>query len=139
MSTGPVPAAFARMLAKPNLAVIGTLRRDGSPRTVPTWYLWLDGRILVNMDDDRARLRDLRRDARVSLTVFDGNDWYTHISLRGRVTALHDDADLLDANRIWSRYGVQQPPGGRSVGRVSVWIDVESWHTWGDPEAAPGD
>src|SRR5215211_9177632 len=55
-----------------------------------TWYLWEGGRILVNMDEGRARLEYVRRDPRVSLTVLDGDDWYRHVSLRGRVASLDD-------------------------------------------------
>ena len=61
------------MLAKPNPAVIGTGHADGAPNTVATWYLWEDGRVLVNMDEGRRRLEYLRANPRVSLTVLDGD------------------------------------------------------------------
>ena len=44
-------------LRRPNPAVIATLRPDGSPHTVATWYDWEDGRALVNMEVTRLRLR----------------------------------------------------------------------------------
>ena len=47
------------MLAKPNPAVIGTVTPDGAPNTVATWYLWEDGRVLVNMDEGRRPARVL--------------------------------------------------------------------------------
>ena len=103
MSTPPLPAELQEVLAKPNPAVIGTVRPDGTPNTVATWYLWEDGRALVNMDEGRKRLEYLRNDPRVSLTVLDGEQWYRHISLRGRVT-LQDDPDLADIDRISRHY-----------------------------------
>ena len=30
--------------------MIATLQSDGSPNTVATWYIWENGRVLVNMD-----------------------------------------------------------------------------------------
>ena len=113
---------------KPNPAVVGTVRPDGTPNTVATWYLWEDGRALVNMDEGRRRLGYLRIDPRVSLTVLDGEQWYRHISLRGRV-ALHDDPDLADIDRI-SRHYTGNPYAQRDRGRVSAWIAVDSWHAW---------
>ena len=50
------------MLRKPNPAVITTLRRDGQPVSAATWYLWDNGRVLVNMDEGRKRLEHLRGD-----------------------------------------------------------------------------
>ena len=43
-------------LTRPNPAVIATLRPDGFPHTAATWYVWEDGRVLVNMDATRRRL-----------------------------------------------------------------------------------
>ena len=84
MPTPPLPPELQDLLAKPNPAVIGTVAPDGSPNTVATWYLWEDGRILVNIDEERRRLEYLRSNPRVSLTVLDGEEWYRHVSLRGR-------------------------------------------------------
>jgi len=128
MPTPPLPAELQEVLVKPNPAVVGTVRPDGTPNTVATWYLWEDGRALVNMDEGRRRLGYLRNDPRVSLTVLDGEQWYRHISLRGRV-ALQDDPDLADIDRI-SRHYTGNPYSQRDRGRVSAWIEVDSWHAW---------
>jgi len=63
----PLPPELDEFLSRPNPAVIATLRPDGSPHTVPTWYDWEDGRVLLNMDESRLRLRFLRRDPRAAL------------------------------------------------------------------------
>ena len=128
MPKPPLPGHLQAVLARPNPAIIGTVRPDGSPRTVATWYLWDDGRALVNMDEGRARLDDLRAEPRVSLTVLDGEQWYRHVTLHGRVT-LSDDAGLSDIDRIATHY-TGRPYAQRDRGRVSGWIEVESWHAW---------
>jgi PPOX class probable F420-dependent enzyme len=128
MPKPPLPDHLQEMLARPNPAIIGTVAPDGAPRTVATWYIWEDGRALVNMDEGRARLDDLRAEPRVSLTVLDGDQWYRHVSLRGRI-ALADDPDLADIDRIATHYTGERY-AQRDRGRVSGWIDVESWHAW---------
>ena len=95
---------------------------------VATWYLWEDGRVLVNMDDSRARLDNLRRDPRVSLTVLDGEDWYHHVSLRGRVVSIEPDEDLSASTGCHALHG--QPYPGRDSPRHSARIEVDSWHAW---------
>lgn len=69
MSQLPLPEETAALLAKPNPAVITSLRPDGQPVSVATWY-----------------------------TALDDQSWSTHVSVQGRVTA---------------------------------WIEIETWHGWG--------
>src|SRR3989449_7849749 len=104
MPTVPVPPDVDEFLSRPNPAVVATLRPDGSPHTVPTWYDWEDGLVLLNMDESRLRLGFIRRDPRVSLTVLDAASWYRHVSLLGRVVRIEDDADLADIDRLSLRY-----------------------------------
>jgi PPOX class probable F420-dependent enzyme len=129
MPKPPLPPEYDEFLTRPNPAVIATLKPDGAPHTVATWYLWEGGRILVNMDEGRARLEYLRRDPRVSLTVVDGDDWYRHVSLRGRVVSLEDDRDLVEIDRLSQHYR-GAPYRNRERGRVSAWIEVTTWHAW---------
>jgi PPOX class probable F420-dependent enzyme len=129
MPKGQPPAELSEFLAKPNPAVIATLNPDGHPNTVATWYLWEDGRVLVNMDESRARLANIRRDPRVSLTVVGEDSWYNHVSLRGRVVALEDDPDLRDIDRLSTHY-MGSPYADRDRDSVSAWIEVDTWHAW---------
>jgi PPOX class probable F420-dependent enzyme len=125
----PLSAELEAFLREPNPAVVGTLRPDGSPHTVATWYDWVDGLILLNMDATRARLGHLRRDPRVSLTVLDNESWYSHVSLAGVVERLVDDAELADIDRLALRY-TGNPFRNRAGKRVSAWVRVERWHEW---------
>ena len=57
MPTLPLSPAARALLAGPQPAVIASVRPDGQPVTVATWYLLQDDdRVLVNMDADRARI-----------------------------------------------------------------------------------
>ena len=127
----PVPPALDEFLRLPNPAVVATLRPDGSPHTVPTWYDWQDGRVLLNMEDTRLRLRYLRRDPRAALSVLgSGEDgWYRHVSLLGRVTSIADDESLEDIDRLALRY-TGKPFRKRDKPRVSAWLEPERWHGW---------
>ena len=130
MSKPPLPDAAVAMLRKPNPAVIATLRSDGQPVSTATWYLWDDGRVLVNMDEGRKRLDHVRRDPRVTLTVIDESDWYTHVSLIGRVVEMSDDEGLAGIDRL-SRQYLGQPYADRDRARVNAWIEIDRWHGWG--------
>ncbi|MBO3102191.1 PPOX class F420-dependent oxidoreductase [Cellulomonas fengjieae] len=130
MPTPPLPADALDMLARPNPAVMATLRSDGSPVTAATWYLWDEGRVLLNLDATRVRLEHLRRDPRVSLTVLAGDDWYSHVTLLGRVVDLQPDPDLTDIDRL-SRHYTGHEYADRTGARWSGWLEIERWTGWG--------
>ncbi|MFS8204079.1 PPOX class F420-dependent oxidoreductase [Streptomyces sp. CWNU-52B] len=130
MSKPPLPPEAVELLSRPNAAVIATVRSDGAPVSTPTWYLWEDGRVLLSMDEGRVRLKHLRRDPRVTLTVLAEGDWYTHVTLLGSAFELHDDEGLADIDRI-SRHYTGKPYPDRVRARVSAWVEIDRWHGWG--------
>jgi len=138
MPKPPLPRELDEFLSRPNPAVIATLQPDGSPHTAATWYIWENGRALVNMDESRRRLKHLREDPRVSLTVLGEDEWYRHVTLRGRVASIDPDPELEDIDRL-ARHYVRAPYPQRDRRRVSAWIEVESWHSWagGRPWTGP--
>lgn len=127
----PMPDDVVALLARPNPAVMATVRPDGAPVTVATWYLLEpDGRILLGLDAERARLRHLRDDPRVSITALAEGDWYTHVSVQGRVVELADDEGLRDIDRLSQHYTGRDYPD-RDRPRVTARVEVERWHGWG--------
>ncbi|MFJ2765577.1 PPOX class F420-dependent oxidoreductase [Streptomyces prasinus] len=131
MSKPPLPPEADALLGRANPCVMATLRSDGTPVSTPTWYVWEDGRVLISLDEGRVRLKHLRRDPRVTLTVLADDDWYTHVTLIGRVVELNDDEGLAGIDRI-SRHYTGNPYPDRVRARVSAWIEVERWHGWGE-------
>jgi PPOX class probable F420-dependent enzyme len=127
----PMPERVRDMLRLPNPAVMATLAADGRPVTVATWYLLEDdGRILLGLDAKRARLEHMRRDPRIALDVL-ASDWYTHVSLQGRVVSITDDTGLRDIDRL-SRHYTGEAYDNRERPRVSAQVEIDRWHAWGD-------
>jgi PPOX class probable F420-dependent enzyme len=130
----PFPDDVRALLEAPNPAVITTVRPDGQPVSVATWYLMDGDRVLVNMDEGRKRLAHLKNDPRVSLTVLEGDDWYTHVSLVGRVVEMYDDEGLADIDRLSQHYTGRDYPT-RDRARVTALVEVDRWHGWGRTRA----
>jgi PPOX class probable F420-dependent enzyme len=126
----PLPKDILDLLAKPNPAVMASIAADGRPVTVATWYLLEDdATILLGLDAKRARLDHLRRDPRVSLTVLAADDWYTHVSVQGRIDDIVDDEGLRDIDRL-SRHYTGKPYRNRERPRVSTHLHIDRWHGW---------
>jgi Pyridoxamine 5'-phosphate oxidase len=110
------------------------VRADGSPVTTACWYgLQDDGRILLTMDRGSYRLQHLRGEPRVALTVL-GDDWYNQLSVLGRAVDFREDADLADIDGLSQQY-LGEPYEDRSYEGISVLVEIDRWHTWGDPAA----
>jgi len=125
----PVPPEVDAFLARPNPAVVGTVSPSGTPHTAATWYDWEDGRIFLNMDESRLRLRYLRSNPAVALTVLGAGDWYRQITLLGRVVSIEDDPELAGIDRLSIRY-VGGPFHNRAARRFSAWMEPERWSSW---------
>lgn len=110
--------------------MISTVRSDGQPVSAATWYLLRDDQILVNMDRARVRLKHLEKDPRISLTVLDDGDWYTHVTVIGRVVRMYDDEGLADIDALSRQYTGREYPQ-RDRPRVSAVIEVDRVHGWG--------
>ena len=115
MPLAPLPDEVAEFLKQPHAAVISTVRSDGAPYSAATWYDWVDGRILVNMDFERLRLSHMRRDPRVAVTVL------------GTVVEIRDDNGLVDIDRLSVRYR-GTPYWNRERKRITALIEPERWH-----------
>jgi PPOX class probable F420-dependent enzyme len=130
MPTTPLPAALITLLKQPNPAVMATIALDGRPVTVATWYLLEDdGRILLGFDSGRARLQHLRSDPRLSLTALAMGNWYTQVSIQGRVGPIVDDVGLKEIDRLALHY-TGQPYKDRERARVATRVEIERWHGW---------
>ena len=77
--------SIRRIFEGKNFAFISTLMKDGSPQVSPTWVDIDDSNILINTAIGRTKQNNLSRDPRVALSIFDQNNPYEMISIRGKV------------------------------------------------------
>ena len=75
-----------RQLAKgKNFAAFTTLLPDGRPMTHVMWVDCDDEHVLINTEVHRQKARNLRRDPRVAVTIWDAADPYRYAEVRGEV------------------------------------------------------
>ena len=131
MPKGQLPADLQEFLRQANPCVVATIRPDGELHTAATWYEWQDdGAVLLNMDASRRRLGHMRADPRVALTVLDESNWYSHVSLIGRVREIRPDPGLVDIDRLSQRYR-SAPYRDRNRDSWTAIVEVHRWHAWG--------
>ena len=88
------------LLASDAVAIVATLNEDGSPHLSSAWVGVEDGEIVIGTLEDQRKLRNLRRDPRIGLTIQSEhvNRWglreYLVLNGSARITA-GGAADLL--------------------------------------------
>ena len=77
-----------------NFAALTTLFADGDPQTQIMWVGCDDEHLLVNTEVHRAKFRNVERDPRVAVTIWDAENPYSYVEVRGRVveTVVGDEA-----------------------------------------------
>ena len=78
----------ARFVQDPNYAVVAALRDDGSPHQTVIWVDWDGEHVLLNLNQERAKLRYLRDDRRVSVLVLHREDPYRWLGIDGEVAEI---------------------------------------------------
>ena len=75
--------AQVALLRERSFAAVATLKEDGTPQTSIVWVDTDGEHVLFNTRNDRAKGRHLRRDPRVSITVFDAENPYRYFEVEG--------------------------------------------------------
>ncbi len=68
-----------------NFATITTLLPDGHPQTQVMWVGTDGEHLLINTEVHRQKYRNVERDPRVTLTIWDREDPYRFVEVRGEV------------------------------------------------------
>lgn len=68
-----------------NFATLTTLFADGTPQTQVMWVDADDEHILINTEVHRAKFRNVERDPRVTVTIWNNDNPYQYAEVRGRV------------------------------------------------------
>ena len=116
------------LLDEPLVAVLATLRSDGSVLLSPVWHEWRDGGFNLWLPADDVKSRHLRRDPRATIVVAESVDPLRGVELRTEAGLLAAD-DLADAIRIATRYvGPRRAPSTWRRGYDSVIARLEPGH-----------
>jgi PPOX class probable F420-dependent enzyme len=110
-------------LREGHLAVVTTLRADGSPHSTPVW-IDCDGEdVVFNTARGRAKERHLLADDRVSIVTLDGRDFHRWLTVDGHATLVDEGADA-HIQSLADRYQGGTPVRGTDFGPRRVIIRV---------------
>ncbi|HLI07269.1 MAG TPA: PPOX class F420-dependent oxidoreductase [Ktedonobacteraceae bacterium] len=117
-------AELQQLLRKRVLCFFATIMPDGSPQMTQTW-IDTDGKyILINSVEGHQKVRNVRRDPRVAISVVDPARLERAVNIRGRVVEITTEgADLHFKKLIERNFGQQEYPYGRP-GQVRILLKI---------------
>jgi PPOX class probable F420-dependent enzyme len=128
-----IPATHRDLLTKKTFAHLATINKDGSPQVTPVWFDTEGPYIRVNSAAGRLKDKNMRRDARVALSILDPDNAYRYLEIRGRVTNITEKDAAAHIDALAKKYmGVDVYPKHQpGVSRVSYTIEPLRFSTMG--------
>jgi PPOX class probable F420-dependent enzyme len=91
-----LPEVVRAFLEKPNFAVLATVSPSGRPQATPVWFLVDGDCILINTSKGRVKLRNLQHNPYVAMVIYDRDDPYRYVQIRGKVVAFDETNGARD-------------------------------------------
>lgn len=127
-----IDADLKTMATAKNFAALTTLMPDGQPQTQLMWVHADDDHVLINTEIGRQKFRNVERDPRVTVTVFDAANPYRYVEARGRVdTTVGGDEARADIDQLSQKYTGGPYGNPIQTERVVLKIAVDKVHKMG--------
>jgi PPOX class probable F420-dependent enzyme len=97
------PEELGDLLSQPRVAILATQIADGSTLLAPVWHEWIDGGFTIVIDGSDAKMRNVRRNRRVSVVVAEDDPPYRGIEVRGEARFVESAAGPT-LRRLAERY-----------------------------------
>lgn len=108
------------LLDAKNFASVATLGPDGAPHNSVVWIKREGDTVLFSSLGDRQKVRNLERDPRVSVSVFDLANPYTSVEIRGTAEILPDEGKRLPRELSHKYLGIDPPAESEDEVRVII-------------------
>lgn len=103
-----------------NFASVATLGPDGAPQNSVVWIKREGDTVLFSSVDGRQKVRNLRRDPRISLSVYDLANPYTSVEIRGTAEVVPDEGKRLPHELSHKYLGIDPPAEKEDEARVII-------------------
>ena len=121
-----IPASHRDLLDKPAFGHLATLMPDGSPQVTPVWVDFDGTNLRFNSARGRVKDKNIRRDARVAISLQDPANPYRYLEIRGRVVDISEAGADAHIDKLTQKYMGQPTYPYRRSGEVRVTYTVET-------------
>jgi PPOX class probable F420-dependent enzyme len=94
----------AKLFTDRNWGVIATIREDGSPQATPVWIDYDGEKVLVNSAVGRAKVTNIERDPRATVTVLPAEDQQSGYVMVSGPAQIVEEGALEHINMLAKKY-----------------------------------
>lgn len=129
----PLSESARTLLEGQNFGHLATLMPDGSPHVSPVWVDHDGAHVLVNTAEGRVKLRNVRRDPRVAISVANQQNPYQMVAIQGRVVEITREGADAHIDKMAKKYLGQDTYPYRRPGEQRVILKIAPEHIagWG--------
>ncbi len=131
-----IPETHRDLVDRPLPAVLVTLMADGRPQASVVWVAHDDGRLSLNTEAGRQKVRNMTADPRVTVLIVDPDDQHRYLELRCDVTGMRSDGALdhrAELDRQYLGPDHWTDPAADHGGRVIVDLALVRVNAYGSP------
>ena len=125
MSQTTITPEIAKLFQGKNFASFVTLMNDGSPHVAPTWVDVDGNTILINTARGRVKEKNIRRDNRIALSIYDQENPYNMVTIRGKVTELTEEGADEHIDKLAKKYFGLDKYHNRSPGERRIILKIQ--------------
>jgi PPOX class probable F420-dependent enzyme len=103
MTTPEIPDSHKDLL-NAQVGVLGTIGASGRPQLSAVWFLAEDDTVKISLNTTRQKVKNLQAEPKASFLIFDPENPYKYIELRGDAEITSDD-DYTFAGKLGAKYG----------------------------------
>ncbi len=119
-----LPPKVLDLLRAPSTCYLATTMSDGSPQVTQVWVDTDGTHVVINTVEGHLKLKNIRRDPRVALTVSDPANPTAYVQIRGTVTEITTEGAREHIDELSQKYlGKPYPTFGAGGERVILRIE----------------
>jgi PPOX class probable F420-dependent enzyme len=126
-----IPDKYRDLFNKPAFGMLATLMPDGRPQVTPVWVDSDDNTILVNTAKGRQKHKNVQRDPRVGITLWDPDNPYRYVEIRGRVVEVTERGADQHIDKMAKKYLGKDKYPFAQPGEQRILLKIKPEHAHG--------
>lgn len=122
-----IPEQYLDLLQSTTVITVATIGPKGEPQNNPVWFGWDGSNVLFSLTKGRQKYRNLVREPRIALSIFDPANPDRYLEIRG-IARIEEDTDRRFVNSMAKKYLNQDVYSWDQPGDERVIIIVEPQH-----------
>jgi PPOX class probable F420-dependent enzyme len=123
-----IPEQYKDLFQKKAFCSLATLMPDGRPQVTPVWCDLDGSNIRINSAKGRVKDKNMRRNKKVALSIFDPDNPYRHLAVQGEVVDITEQGADAHIDALAKKYLGKDKYPFRQPGEVRVIYKIRPDH-----------